>query len=86
VQEGHHGFGLEGVELVEAVEVQLGLAYEQHQRDLELLLLEVSAAGEGEGLERLRVEDDVVACVQGGVLIENSFSCDSVENSESVML
>jgi hypothetical protein len=60
VEEGHHGFGAEGVELVEPVVVELGLPHEQHHADAKGLLLEVGFEGEGEGVQRLRVQNQVV--------------------------
>jgi hypothetical protein len=86
VQESHRRLRLEGVELVQTVKVQLSLTHEQHQSDLQLLLLEISPAGKRKGVQCLRVENDVMVYVWRGVQMPNSRSCDSVEYSESVIL
>lgn len=60
MQESHHRFGLERVELIQSLIVHLSFPYEHDYAYLQLLLFEGSLESEREAVHVLRVEDQTV--------------------------
>ena len=80
LQKGHHSLSFEGIELVQPVVVQLGLPDEQHNSYFANFLLPLCFECEGEAIQRLRIEYQIVIYLYGCVPISCYFNLDSVVN------